>query len=117
MDIITTLLLLSIVWIGFSYNMLWLGLIGGFLLVAYLMGFRKERKAVPTGGPKVRPIIVKRRYTGPASIYPSKMKIKVKPDWDTRDWWERAFGAGGSAAGLFMQAFRPKGAGLKKLRR
>ena len=115
MDLITTLLLLSIVWIGFSYNMLWLGIIGGVLFVVYVMGFRQEKRPVASGGPKIRPIIVKRRYTGPASIYPSKMKIKVRPDWDTRKWWERAFGAGGSLMGLISQGFRPKGPGEKRM--
>ena len=110
---LTMLLLLAVVWIGFRYGMLWLSVIGGLILVAYVMGFRKEKKPVASGKPKVRPIIVKRRYTGPASIYPSKMKIKVNPRWDTRNWWESAFGAGGAIAGLLAQGLAPKGPAKK----
>lgn len=111
---LTMLLLIAVTWIGFQYGMLWLSVISGLILIAYVMGFRQRKAPVATGGPKIRPIIVKRRYTGPPSIYPSKMKIKVKPNWDTRDWWERAFGAAGSAAGLVSQGFRPRGPGMQK---
>ncbi len=110
---LTILLLLAVTWIGLRYSMLWLSVISGLILVAYLMGFRKERHAVASGKPKIRPIIVKRRYTGPASIYPSKMKIKVHPNWDTREWWERALGGGGAVAGLLAQGFAPKGPARK----
>ena len=102
------MLLLAVTWIGFRYGMGWLSVISGLILVAYVMGFRKEKKPVAGGKPKIRPIIVKRRYTGPASIYPSQMKIKINPKWDTRNWWERALGAGGAAAGLMAQGFAPK---------
>lgn len=107
------MLLLAVTWIGFQYGMLWLSVISGLILAAYVMGFRKGKRPVASGKPKVRPIIVKRRYTGPASIYPSKMKIKVNPKWDTRTWWERALGAGGALAGLVANGFAPRGPAKK----
>ncbi len=73
------------------------------------MGGRTQKPLpVSTGKPKVRPIIVKRRYAGPASIYPSRMKIKVNPKWNTNNWWENAFLAAGVGAGLLTQGFRPR---------
>ncbi|MCD6522157.1 MAG: hypothetical protein J7K68_00250 [Candidatus Diapherotrites archaeon] len=95
MEIFTLVLLFAIVFIGLYKNMLWLAVIGGFLLFAYMYGARNE-KAVPTGGagkPKIRPIIVRRRYEGPPSIYPSLMKIRVNPMWNTKNWFENAFAA------------------------
>lgn len=110
MDIITLLLLVAITWIGLRFNMAWLSVISGLLLVAYAFGTRTETKPVSQGGkPKIRPIIVKRRYEGPASIYPSQMKIKVNPMWNTKDWWENALGAAGTFGGLIAQGFQPKG--------
>jgi len=110
MDVITMLLLASVVWVGFTYNMAWLSLISIVLLLVYVFGTRTRPSApVASGKPKVRPIIVKRRYTGPASIYPSTMKIRVNPKWNTNDWWENAFQAGGMVAGIAAQGFRPRG--------
>jgi len=110
MDILTVLLLSTVVWVGLAYNMSWLALIAGLLILVYAWGGRTAPRApVASGKPKVRPIIVKRRYSGPASIYPSKMKIRVNPAWNTNDWWENAFGAAGTGLGLLAQKFRPRG--------
>ncbi|MFC2174429.1 hypothetical protein ACFLQ2_00980 [archaeon] len=113
MDILTLLLLASIVWVGFTYNMAWLSLISGLLLAVYIWGVRSEPPPAPvaSGMPKVRPIIVKRRYSGPPSIYPSTMRMRVNPRWNTYDWWENAFGAAGVGVGLLAQMFKPAGRG------
>ncbi|MCK4327687.1 MAG: hypothetical protein KAW41_04390 [Candidatus Diapherotrites archaeon] len=112
MDILTILLLATVVWVGLAYNMAWLSVISGLLIAAYVWGVRNEPPMpVASGMPKIRPIIVKRRYSGPPSIYPSRMRIRVAPRWNTYQWWENAFGAAGVGAGLLAQAFKPKGRG------
>lgn len=104
MDPITLLLLLTITVLGIYKNVPLLAVVGGLLLLAYFYGARTVKPTV-TGGkkPKVRPIIVQRRYAGPESIYPSDMKMYVENDWNTMNWWEKAFGAAGSMAGWAMQ--------------
>ena len=111
MDLMTALLLAAVAWMGFSYNMVWLAVIAGALLLAYLFGTRGKPKPVSSGKPKVRPIIVQRRYDGPKSIYPEKMSIKMNPSWNTMAWWENALGAAGTTAGMIAQGFKPKSRG------
>jgi hypothetical protein len=108
MEFMTTLLLVSIVGMGLYGNMTWLALIGGILLALYASGARRDKPLPedPTK-PKIRPIIVKRRYSGPESIYPSRMKIRVNPKWDTRDWWEAAFNTLGATVGIMASLGRP----------
>ncbi len=104
MDIVTVLLLTTILVLGLYKNVPVLSLVGAFLLVAYFYGARSG-KAVPSGGkkPKVRPIIVQRRYAGPESIYPSDMKMYVENDWNTMSWWEKALGGAGQTVGWALQ--------------
>ena len=111
MDLMTASLLIAITWIGFNYNMTWLSLISGALLMMYLFGSREKPKPVASGKPKVRPIIVQRKYDGPKSIYPESMKIRMNPNWNTMTWWENALGAAGTTAGLIAQGFKPKSKG------
>lgn len=108
MDVITTLLLIAIVWMGVQYEMRWLALIGGVVLFAYVLGSREKMKPVSSGAPKIRPIIIQRKYAGPESIYPSKMKIRVNPNWSSGSLWEIALQAAGRAASTVVQALRPR---------
>ena len=107
MDTLTLLLLSLIVIVGF-YTEWWVALIGVVLLVAYIYGAREGTHApAPAGGVKVRPIIVQRRYVGPESIYPRVMKTRIRPDWDTRPWFEQASGAFGRLMGWATNAGKP----------
>jgi hypothetical protein len=105
MDVVTVLMLAAILMLGVYKGIPLLTVIGAFLLVAYFYGARTQ-KAAPSGGvkrPKVRPIIVRRRYAGPESIYPSDMKMYVENNWNTMAWWEKALGAAGYMAGFGLQ--------------
>jgi len=104
MDVVTVLLLAGILVLGVYKNVPLLTVIGAFLLVAYFYGARSV-KAAPSGGkkPKVRPIIVRRKYAGPESIYPSDMKMYVENNWNTMNWWEKALGAAGGMTGWALQ--------------
>ena len=106
MDPFTFVMLSLVIALGLYGNMMWLSVIGGLLLVGYMFGKRTETIPVPTGGPKIKPIIIKRRYDGPPSIYPSLMKIRVNPNWNTWKWWENAVGAAGTGTGLGLAALR-----------
>ncbi len=56
----------------------WLSIIFGVVLIALLVyGSKDGIGRLPASGPAVRPIIVKRKYVGPESIYPKEMKIRV----------------------------------------
>ena len=75
--------------VGFFFNQIWISLI--FAAVMFLVLIqgkapeaKKSKDNVPM--PLVRPIIVKRKYTGPESIYPSKMEITYNPKYDPGDW-------------------------------
>ncbi len=104
MDIVTVILLTTVLVLGLYKNIPILSVVGMFLLVAYFYGARSA-KPVPSGGkrPKVRPIIVQRRYKGPKSIYPSDMKMYVDSNWNTMSWWEKALGGAGQMAGWATQ--------------
>lgn len=92
---VTTLFLLAIAAAGFFLKQLWISAIFLIVLVLYVYAARKPEYApVPSasgpGEPLIRPIVVKRRYVGPESIYPDYMKIRVtKPGWWSGDpMWE-----------------------------
>ena len=72
------------------FGQVWLSIIFGVVLIALLVyGSRGGSGRSSASGPAVRPIIVKRKYVGPESIYPKEMKIRVtsekfgagKPGW------------------------------------
>ena len=66
---------------GFVTGHIWVSIIftaAVFLIIAF-SGSKPEKKPEAVPMPLVRPIIVKRKYTGPASIYPSKMQIDYNP--------------------------------------
>jgi hypothetical protein len=107
MDFFTLGLLMLVIVLGVYGKMLWLAIVGGIILLAYAYGSAKspQTQAVPTGGPKVRPIIVQRRYEGPESIYPPFMKIRVNPEWGGGKWWENAGMGIGKALMSFMLVF------------
>lgn len=105
MDFFTLIFLGAIIFIGFTRDIFWLGLVGVLLFFSYVYGIRQEEvPAAPQGAglPKIRPIIVNRRYSGPSSIYPQQMKIRVHPRWDTRKWWELALRSAGNIMSMMM---------------
>ncbi|NYZ80124.1 hypothetical protein H0N95_02635 [Candidatus Micrarchaeota archaeon] len=68
---------------GFVTGQIWLSIIFAaavFFIIAFGAGKNKEEKPEAVPSPLVRPIIVKRKYIGPASIYPEKMEINYNPD-------------------------------------
>ncbi len=66
-----------LIFAGLFFNQIWLSIIFfAVLMAALLSGKDSGEKSVATG-PKVRPIIVKRKYVGPESIYPKQMKVRV----------------------------------------
>ena len=107
MDFLTLGLLMLVVLLGIYGKMLWVAVVGGIILLAYAYGSAKSipSRAVPTGGPKIRPIIVQRRYEGPESIYPPFMKIRVNPKWGGGKWFENAGQGIGQALLSFMLVF------------
>jgi hypothetical protein len=70
--------------------MLWLSFIFVIVLLAYIVIGLKPKKevyvAVPKG-PRVQPIVIRRKYIGPESIYPSKMEIYTDKE-TPRKWRE-----------------------------
>ncbi|MEM0372695.1 MAG: hypothetical protein QXO69_02540 [archaeon] len=66
---------------GLVTGQVWISLIFAasvFFIIAF-GGGKKEEKPEAVPSPMVRPIIVKRKYVGPASIYPEKMEITYNP--------------------------------------
>jgi hypothetical protein len=103
MDFITLFFMVCIVFIGIYSKFTPLALIGVALILSYFWLSRKEPATpVPSGGLKVRPIIVQRAYKQ-ESIYPRSMRMMVNPNWDVRPWFEQAAGAAGLMAGLTFQ--------------
>ena len=94
-DAVSVIFFFMVIFLGFYFKMVWLSIIFVIILLVYLYGAGSMKEvrgeAVPKG-PMVRPIVVKRRYVGPESIYPKKMFMWVsKPGWWTGDpWWQYA---------------------------
>ena len=103
-DAVTLIIVLIIIILGFYFKQLWISLIFVAVLFVLLLATRSKKApsaSVPTGGgARVRPIIVKRKYTGPESIYPKKMVIKYTPKWPS-DWREYGPEPVGKAIGSF----------------
>ena len=76
-DIVTVVFVCIAILIGFYINQLWLSIIFAVVLLALLFTPSAEGKRAAQAGPKVRPVIVKRKYVGPESIYPKEMKIRI----------------------------------------
>jgi energy-coupling factor transporter transmembrane protein EcfT len=89
-DALTFVIICAVILAGFYLRQIWISIIFALILVLVMIFGRKTPSAAPSGGgggPKVRPIIVKRKYVGPESIYPKKMLIKYQPDTPS-DWRE-----------------------------
>lgn len=106
-DVATVFFFLVVIFLGIWFKIPIISVIFAAILVIYFVTAAREppapqRSAVPQG-PRVRPIVVKRRYVGPDSIYPAKMKIRVteKGVWTDNPWWEVA----GKAVGETLNGF------------
>jgi len=97
----SSVLLISLlaILIGFYFKQFWLSIIFIIALVLVLgLEGKPKARGTPSGGPKVQPIIVKRKYVGPESIYPEKMKIEYNPrgyNWKSKtEAFGKAIGSG-----------------------
>lgn len=85
----TVMLILAclIIVAGFYIKQFWLSIFFAFIVVAIAMVAKPAPGHAPSGakGPLVQPIVIRRRYTGPATLYPEKMKIfedtETPSDW------------------------------------
>lgn len=102
-DSASLLFLIAGVFFGFFAKMLWLSVVFFVVLVLYVFGSKEapSAAAVPAG-PRIRPVIIRRRYMGPASIYPQKMSLRVRPDWKDPTIFETATDSLGKATGAVM---------------
>jgi len=71
------LLAIAFIFVGIFYNQIWLSIIFFAVLMAALLSGKEGGKSPARSDPAVRPIIVKRKYVGPESIYPKEMKVRV----------------------------------------
>lgn len=105
-DAVTLIVILIAILLGFYFKQIWISLIFVVILFALLLAARSKKAPsapVPRGAEvKVKPIIVKRKYTGPESIYPKKMVIKYTPKWPS-DWREYGPEPVGKAVGGFFR--------------
>jgi hypothetical protein len=113
MDVLSIAVLAIIIILALSANMPWLAGLAILLLLFYFWGAKKEEEgvSVPTGAPKIRPIIVQREYTGPSSIYPPSMRVRINPSWFYVNPWEGAAIAAGWAARGLTRMFASGGKG------
>jgi len=83
-------------------NFLWLAVPITLLLITNYAGSDKYNKApaASSKGPYIRPIVIKKKYVGPASIYPSKMDMRITPHWDHHGMWQK----GGKGLGRLVAA-------------
>jgi hypothetical protein len=93
-DATTLIFICAAIFIGFYARLVWFSVIFVVVLFLFLVAGRHGREmpvAVPEG-PMIRPIVVKRRYVGPESIYPEYMKIRVSQPsfWSGDPWWENS---------------------------
>jgi len=70
-------LAIILIFVGLVYNQIWLSIVFFAVLMAALLSGKDSGEKPVATGPKVRPIIVKRKYVGPESIYPKEMKVRV----------------------------------------
>ena len=77
-DSLTLAFVVIVIVASLYFGQIWLSIIFGVVLIALLVyGSRGNASGPSPSGPAVRPIIVKRKYVGPESIYPQEMKIRV----------------------------------------
>ena len=82
----TSLLIVACMFLilGFYLKEIAIAIALALIVFAFALKPSKSKSGSPSGSVMVQPIIVKRKYVGPASIYPEKMKImefKPEPDW------------------------------------
>jgi hypothetical protein len=70
-------LAIVLIFVGLVYNQIWLSIVFFAVLMAALLSGKESGKSPAPSGPAVRPIIVKRKYVGPESIYPKEMKVRI----------------------------------------
>ena len=70
-------LAIILIFAGLFFNQVWLSIIFFAVLMAALLSGKESGEKPAPSGTKVRPIIVKRKYVGPESIYPKEMKVRV----------------------------------------
>jgi len=95
----TSLLIVACMFLilGFYLKEIAIAIALALIVFAFALKPSKSKSGSPSGSVMVQPIIVKRKYVGPASIYPEKMKImEFKPD---ADWKGKALGGVASAIG------------------
>jgi len=79
-DTLTLVFVCTVILAGFFLNQIWISLIFAIALFALLFSGAGEKTRASSPGVQVRPIIVKRKYVGPESIYPKEMKIQITPE-------------------------------------
>jgi len=89
-DSLTLAFVVIVIIASLYFGQVWLAIIFGVVLIALLIYGSNGNASGPSPSDQaVRPIIVKRKYVGPESIYPKEMKIRVtsekfgagKPMW------------------------------------
>jgi hypothetical protein len=79
--------------VGITNNWIWLYAPLGLFLLVTLAGLdrpAKKRAPAAASGPMVRPIVIRKKYVGPPSIYPEHMKMFVVPRWDHHTTYSKA---------------------------
>ena len=89
------LLILITLLFGVYFELIFMAMIVSTLLLL-LIAIKPASKPVSKSDskPQVRPIIVKRKYVGPESIYPSKMTIRMNPKNPPGDWSDKTESVG-----------------------
>lgn len=106
-DTSSVLFLIGGVLFGFFAKMLWLSVVFFIVLALFVFGAKPapSTKAAPAG-PRIRPVIIRRRYVGPESIYPAKMNIRMRPDWKDPTIFEVSTDTLGKATGAIINKVR-----------
>ena len=76
-DSLTLAFVVIVIVASLYFGQVWLSIIFGVVLLALLVYGNRGSGRSSASGPAVRPIIVKRKYVGPESIYPKEMKVRV----------------------------------------
>lgn len=97
-----------------GYQTLALGIFVLMVLSSVVLGKKAAPKGVSTGGISVsgaemlEPIVIE-TTRGPPFRIPSYMKIRVKPNWGSNTWYEKAMGKGLGRMARWM--YRPLSGG------